>query len=430
MDARSLVIWLVTIGEPIPPDGTSVRLLRTGMLAQHLTHAGHLVVWWNSDFDHHPKRHRVGRHATIDLGNGLELRLLHGCGYRSHISFARLRDHRQVARAFLDQAAGQPPPDAIVAAYPTIELADACRQFAVPRGIPVALDIRDLWPDIFADALPAALRAIAQVGLWNYNRIARRALGSADALIGVTDPYLAWGLAKAGRERRALDAVIPFAYPIPEGGESEADVAYWKGQGIDPDRQLVICFFGTFGRQFDLGTVIEAARQMASVGDIAVRFVLCGAGDRLESYRSLAAGTPLVLFPGWIDAPRIRGLMALSHLGLAPYYPNRNFIGNLPNKPIEYMSAGVPILTCLDGVLADTVRREGIGLVYRSGDPASLVAAVRAAQADRMQLVGMGSRARDLFDRCYRSDIVMEQYRQFILRLADSRRAAHTESPT
>lgn len=423
-------IWLVTIGEPVPSDGPSVRLLRTGMLAQHLARSGNRVVWWNSDFDHHPKRHRVGKHAVIDLESGLELRLLHGCGYRSHISLSRLRDHRQVAQAFLDQAGGLPRPDVIVAAYPTIELADACRRFAGPRSIPVALDIRDLWPDIFADAMPAVLRPLARLGLWGYDRTARRALAAADALIGVTDPYLAWGLAKAGRGRRESDTVIPFAYPASQGDGGDAEVAYWKERGIAPEDQLVICFFGTFGRQFDLGTVIDAARQMAAAGERSIRFVLCGAGDHLDSYQSLAGGNPLILFPGWVDAPRIRGLMAMSHLGLAPYYPNRNFIGNLPNKPIEYMSAGVPILTCLDGVLADTVRREEIGMVYRSGDPASLIAAVRAAQAGRGQLVAMGSRAKGLFERCYRSDIVMDQYLRFILHLADSRRAALPGNPT
>jgi glycosyltransferase involved in cell wall biosynthesis len=113
--------------------------------------------------------------------------------------------------------------------------------------------------------------------------------------------------------------------------------------------------------------------------------------------------------------------MAISSLGLAPYFPNRNFIGNMPNKPIEYMSAGLPILTCLEGLLGDTVQREKIGLIYRTGDPESLVAAVRAAQQDRARLSAMGTRAKSLFDESYRSEIVTEQYHQFIVRLAASR---------
>jgi len=400
-------------------------MLRTGMLAHFLAELGHHVVWWNSDFDHHTKRHRIGKNASIILAPRLTLRLLHGCGYRNHISIARLRDHRQIAAAFLDQASNLPVPSAIVAGYPTIELAIACQRFAGPRGIPWALDIRDLWPDIFVDLVPTPLRRLAQVALRPYNRSASHALANADALIAITEPYLNWGLAKAGRKRRALDDVVPFGYPEMSLRDTSGftDDPMLANLGLDPSRHLIIAFFGTFGRQFDIDTVIEAmkALQATKNGDAdQVRFVLCGAGDNLDRFRHRAAGITQILFPGWLNGAQMRAIMANANLGLAPYFSNRNFIGNMPNKPIEYMSAGLPILTCLNGLLADTVRREKIGLVYRSGDPASLIEAIHFAQANQQHLKAMGLRANELFKLRYRSDLVMTNYHRFILHLAES----------
>ena len=36
-------VWLVTIGEPLPIDGTNERLCRTGILANMLVKRGHKV---------------------------------------------------------------------------------------------------------------------------------------------------------------------------------------------------------------------------------------------------------------------------------------------------------------------------------------------------------------------------------------------------
>ncbi len=50
-------VWLLTVGEPLPTDGGSDRVWRTGFLARALADRGHEVVWWSSAFD--PFRHRL-----------------------------------------------------------------------------------------------------------------------------------------------------------------------------------------------------------------------------------------------------------------------------------------------------------------------------------------------------------------------------------
>ena len=414
-----MLIWLTISGEPKPGDAPFVRLLRMGMLAHHLAEAGHEVVWWSSDFDHVLKVHRYGRDIERQIAPNLKLRLLHGCGYRRHVSLARLRDHRQVASAFTRLAPSAPKPDVVVAAYPTIELAAACAAYANPRGIPVAMDIRDLWPDIFLDLLPWFMRPIAKLPLLPYRRFARRTLARADALLSVTEPMLNWGLGMAGRSRNSDDHVIPFGYSkFADDAVKEAAASFWREKGLDSGRQFIVCLFATFGRQFDIDTIVDSARLLENRNVKDVRFVLCGQGDNLEKFRKRAAGLETVLFPGYMDSAQIAALMSISRLGLAPYFSSRNFVMHVPNKPIEYMSAGLPILTCLEGLLSDMLRKQGLGYIYRSGVPESLVSAVLSAKANASELSMMGERCRALFEKEYMAGHVMEIYRAAIEKLA------------
>ena len=58
-----------------------------------------------------------------------------------------------------------PRPDLILCSYPTIELSVEAVRYGRTHGIPVVLDVRDLWPDIVLDLLPTILRSPGRVAL-------------------------------------------------------------------------------------------------------------------------------------------------------------------------------------------------------------------------------------------------------------------------
>jgi glycosyltransferase involved in cell wall biosynthesis len=101
---------------------------------------------------------------------------------------------------------------------------------------------------------------------------------------------------------------------------------YWGGLDIGADPgEFLVCFFGTIGRQFDLETVIMAARRLEG-GPRRFRFVLCGSGDMLPHYRKLAGDITSVVFPGWVGAAEIWTLMRIARAGLAPYHNSIDFL--------------------------------------------------------------------------------------------------------
>ena len=179
--ARTMKIWLVVIGEPVPVgEGVHDRLHRGGYFATFLADHGHEVTWWTSTFDHMRKKHRFQEDATVEVNPRLQIRLLHGGGYRSNISLARLRDHRAIAGKFAHLAAAEADaPQIIVAALPTIGLCLESVQFGQRRGVPTVLDMRDMWPDIFVDTAPGAARPLLRLLLGGMFRQARQACAGA-----------------------------------------------------------------------------------------------------------------------------------------------------------------------------------------------------------------------------------------------------------
>jgi len=405
---KAMRLWLVTVGEPLPTDVGNQRLLRTGILADVLHKRGHDVTWWTSAFNHQAKIFRQYDDRVKELQPGYRIVFLKGCGYTHNFSFARLRDHRQLARQFRQFAPGMELPDIIICSYPTIDLSRDAVQFGRERRIPVVLDIRDLWPDIFIDVLPRPCRWLGRLAALPLEAAARQAFRGATAITGNTDEMVQWALRKVGRTASPSDKGFPMGYPEPFFSSSEmgkAD-AYWDSQGIARQKAgLVVCFFGTLGRQFAIERVLEAASRLNDKSSI--MFVLCGSGDNLEKYRTLSAGLSNCLFPGWVDAPGIRSLMRRSDVGLAPYIQRKDFLSSYPNKPLEYFAGGLPVLSSLcAGPLANVLREYDCGLTFDLNNPNALILVLDKLNTDRARCREMGKNARKVYEQRFSATIV------------------------
>ena len=302
--------------------------------------------------------------------------------------------------------------------YPTIELSLEAVRFGKAFNIPVVVDVRDLWPDIFEQALPSILKPLVHTLLLPLNRKAREVFQSATAVTGITDEILEWGLAKGGRRRSGMDCSFPFGYDA-SGADSTgkpAAVEFWRQHGVSKE-DWNICFFGTLGRQFDLATVIGAARQLMEQYP-QVRFIMCGEGDLKERFVDMSRDVPTVLYPGWVDRVQIRALMEMSRIGLAPYHASRDFLMSLPNKPIEYMSAGLPILSTIGGVLGQLISQHEIGAVCEKPDARSLAAQIGSLVDDSERVTRMGKASLEIFERHFDANVVYAQFSKFLQEIA------------
>ena len=155
-------IWLIQRSEPTPHDNDGKqRLMRMGILSNQLSKKGHEVVWWTSTFDHYNRKHRFKEDQEVSVNDKYLIKYLKGCGYKNNVSLSRIIDNNLVAKRFKNKAKkALLKPDIILSSIPTAELSLEAVKFGKKNNIPVVLDIRDMWPDVFLDVLPDIFRKI------------------------------------------------------------------------------------------------------------------------------------------------------------------------------------------------------------------------------------------------------------------------------
>jgi glycosyltransferase involved in cell wall biosynthesis len=395
-------IWLIQLGEPLPTDG-DIRLYRTGVLASKLVERGHTVTWWASTFHHTHKRQRFLCDHRVQLEPNYTIELLYERGYQRNVSFKRVKFHRQMALKLSRRFWQSQSPDIIFTSLPTPELSDVAVHYAVEHDIPVVVDVRDLWPDIFKRVLPRGLRWFGDLVLLRAFQRNQRIFHKATGIIAISNEYLQWALDYAGRMKRKTDRVFPLGYERITLSQEEAlrEKNDLLKMGVDPNK-VICCFFGVFGRTYDLETVLEALKVLEGGGGNEVQFVLCGDGEKAGLLRSMSDELQNVVFPGWVSRTAIGVVLNMADIGLAPYV--RDAPQSLPNKPFEYFSAGLPVLSSLKGELEQILAQNECGITYEAGNVNSLLKNLRYLLMESKERRRMGDNAARLFEERFSAD--------------------------
>ena len=335
--------------------------------------------------------------------------MLKSVGYQRNVSLRRFVEHAGVARKFREQAPREPRPDIILASLPTIELAREAVRFGHTRQVPVLLDVRDLWPDAQIDVLPWGLKWLSRVMFRPMIRDTSYALANCTGIVGISAGYLEWGLSYANRARSVDDGMFPLGYGAPASSSCNLDEARDRlfAMGVDPSKKIY-WYVGSFGRQYDLGPVLQAASLLHREGRTDIQFIISGEGELGRRWRQLAAGAGNVIFTGWVGADDINWLRAHAEVGLQPYIDGAP--QGLANKLFEYLSAGVPVISSLQGENERLIERYRCGLTYKPGDALSCLEKIRVlADNDEMRRsMGHNKRGRKLFASQFDGSVVFD----------------------
>ncbi|MGH7586952.1 MAG: glycosyltransferase family 4 protein [Gemmatimonadales bacterium] len=416
---RGLRVLLVKTGEPLP-DGREVRLWRSGLLAQRLAERGHEVTWLTSTFQHGAKRHVEAQDITLRPWPGVVVEALWAPGYVRHRSVRRLLHHWMLAHRVERWLAGATRPDVVIASLPLPELAACAARQAARWRVPMIVDCRDMWPDNLLEGRRGAGLAMWAAGTAWMRRASHLACRAATAVTGHTEAFVDWGVAQAGRMRSEADRCFPLAYPgspPPEASLRQAG-AQLDRLGIRPeDHVLRVAFVGTLSGHFDLRPMLECARDAAARRH-PLEFVVCGDGDRAAAWRHEADGLVSVKWLGWQDAPVIWTLLRRSHLGLAPYNASTIFGRSLPNKVIEYLSAGLPVLSSLRGETEALLQANGVGWTYAGTGARSLAALLEEIRQRPEARAEAAERAHALFEERFDAGRVYDAFASHVAEVA------------
>lgn len=395
-------VWIVSDGEPLPTDEGKVRLRRMGMLSSILSGEGHEVHWFSSSFHHYKKVQRCNEDKDITVSNNFIIHLLRTNGYKKNISFQRICHYKNLAKKFLLYTKYYKKPDIILATMAPLELSKAAIGYGEQNSIPVVIDIRDLWPEIFDEVVPWWGKVFIRPYILSCKKQLEIILKKSTSIIGVTPNFLKYGLSIAKLEKRVFDEVFYTSYkPRDFSVHMENFEEQWAFLGLRRT-DFIIVFLGNFGRQYILEPIINTAEKLKQFNNI--KFVLCGVGEYLNDIRKKSSHLDNVILPGWIEEEQILSLLATSSIGIAPYRNSINFTHNTPNKFGEYLSASLPVLLGIDGIMADLVYEYNCGATYKDADELALI--IENLYYDKKLLKSMSENAYRLYNEKFNSDKV------------------------
>lgn len=362
-------VWVVTDSEPIPQLTGTGRLMRGGKFAEYFANEGCKVTWWTTTFLHYEKRFIYNESKTVELSDNIKINFLHPIkAYKKHVSIDRILFAAKMGK-LLGRAINRESekPDLIFCSWPGIEQAYECVKYGKRYDIPVVIDIRDMWPDIFVQPFPKKLQPVAMnIVKLIYGKKVSYALKNATQVIGISDDYLAMAV-RWGRKDKEIDFPVLQCYKESKYKEEEIEGAesYWRGLGIS-EKDFIIIYIGSIHlRNAKLDMLIDAAKRIKGSS---IKFVLCGDGPDYNKLVEETLEYNNIIFPGYKNDVQLYVLGKMSSVGILPYSNTPDFINALPSKFGEYLYYQLILLSTLSGYSKELIEEYECGEYFENVD--------------------------------------------------------------
>jgi len=303
-----------------------------------------------------------------------------------------------------------PKPDVVFATHTPLPIGIAGMKVGRHFGVPFVFEVRDLWPE-----LPIAMGIVRNPLLrWYLQRMARRIYEASSHIVALA-PGIKKGIVRTGYPAENV-SLVPNASDLdffrPDGGEP-LDEEF----GDTDDFRLV--FTGAHGLANGLDAVLDVAAELKRRGATHIRFVFIGDGGlkpRLMARSREEGLDDLILWHDLVSKSRLATILPSMDVGMMILKNVPAFYdGTSPNKFFDYISCGLPVLNNYPGWIADHIRRTRCGVVVPPDDPQAFADAVIQLLENRDELVEMGKRARDLAEREFAREKLVDRLERVLL---------------
>lgn len=346
-------ILLLQTGEPIPSDVVNLRPMRASILTNALLQRGHNVHLISSRFFHQVRKKRT-RESQVDCNTrGLRITLIDSPGYSINVGIARLIDHSLMAFSLaVTLFSKKEKPDVIFIGYPPIETAYILAVWAVMRGIPYMLDVKDFWPDTIRSRLSFLPTYIASFILLPYECMASFVTKHASSLCSISPEALNYWNHKYSREASCLDTIGYLSSSFTPQ-ELVLDPAEHR-------RSTTFIYAGSLTAQLSLDHMFsafsavqdnECSNRLLIIGDGPYKDVITKLSNRIQGIRLL----------GWRNQHEMAQFLRSGSAVIIPYKSTTDFRLSIPNKAFDALMFNLPIISTLQGALSRLLTTEGVG---------------------------------------------------------------------
>ncbi|HMR66714.1 MAG TPA: glycosyltransferase family 4 protein [Anaerolineae bacterium] len=284
--------------------------------------------------------------------------------------------------------------DAIYVTSPPLFVGGAALMVSYLRRIPMAFEVRDLWPES-AVALGELNnpRAIAMAS-WLEKRCYQRASVIVVVTQGIFDR-----LQERGYPADKLALILNGANTDLFTAQPEAGQAWCEAMGLSG--KFVVIYAGIHGIAQGLDSVLDAAEQLAGHADI--HFLFVGEGPVKAEIVALAHKKNLrnVTFQGEVPRQQMPSLLSAANVALVPLRRLELFKGALPSKMFDAMACQRPVILSAEGEAGQVLEQAGAGVVIPPEDPAALAATILELHRNPELCLEYGRRGRVAVENCF-----------------------------
>lgn len=358
-------IWIVQTGEPLHCDEDNPRPMRAMNLANIAVKHGHEVTIISSRFYHQNKSHRKIVKDEITISQKLKIVLIDSPGYKSNLSLSRLWDHFVLSLNLSKKIKKlSPKPDIVFIGFPPMEIGYVMSKWLLKKSIPFVVDVKDQWPTFIVSSLPKLIQPFARVILHPYFYISKKTMNTATGITTMADAFLKWAEKFSQRSTNDFNKVVPLTSKVETVSSEEMNIARQWAENIGiRGNKLRVMFLGSHYPSLNFDHIFYASEHLNKIG-FECEFVICGKGQLTDEIKRKSQDNENIILTGWVDRPKINAIAEKCSLSIAPFKNIDNYTSNLPNKIIDYLSLGLPILSPLEGELSALIAKYNVGYKY------------------------------------------------------------------
>ena len=270
-------------------------------------------------------------------------------------------------------------------------------------GIPVFMDIVDLWPEAITSSDMASSSIVNRCA----NIIAKISYSIASKIGVPTEGFKAILLDRGLKEDKV--SVLPIWADKNVFVKQDRDIEF--GNRYNLFGKKCIIHAGNIGYFQAIEHVLYTAKLLRDHEDIHFVFVGGGRDQELMKGKCRTLGLNNVTFTGVYSKDKIPGILAWADALLVSLRAHPYLSLNYPSKLSAYMAAGRPIIAFAEGEAQRLVDENELGFSCCPGRPKELARTIiNLFKLSDSELEAMGLRAKKLLKQKYDEDIILDQY--------------------
>ncbi|MCA9215099.1 MAG: glycosyltransferase family 4 protein [Planctomycetales bacterium] len=304
-------------------------------------------------------------------------------------------------------------PDVIVATSPQFFCAWAGVIVGKIRGVPVIVEIRDVWPASIEAVGAFHNRPLLAILLW----MERSLYKWSTEIVTVGDGYRDHITKRLGDTSKKI-SVVTNGVDLKKYVPQPIDESFLHQHDLED--KFVCAYVGTIGMAHGLSVVVRAAARLKKQGVNDVVFLLVGDGaDRaeLEKLAAESAVDDMVRFLGIQPKTEVPKILASADLMLVHLRAQPLFKSVIPSKLFEIMAMQRPILIGVDGHARAIVEEAHAGVFFPPESADDLVERLLELKESPDKLRDLSEAGRRYVDLNFNRDTLAAEYLDIICRV-------------